>query len=89
MASLLERMSLPQGAAPAVGGYQSPDPYYSGGGAPSTPGVGGITAGMAGMQMGGPGQPMRSHACTTGNLQTHQLLTSPARPVSPLRQCDR
>lgn len=65
------------GAAPAVGGYQSPDPYYSGGGAPSTPGVGGITAGMAGMQMGGPGQPMQ---------QPQQPQPMPQARAGPLNQ---
>ncbi|KAH6653765.1 COPII component protein [Truncatella angustata] len=45
-------------AAPGIGGYQAPDAYYQGAGAPGAPqGVSGITAGMAGMNMGAqPGQ---------------------------------
>ncbi|KAK6069166.1 Sec23/Sec24 trunk domain-containing protein [Seiridium cupressi] len=41
-------------AVPGVGGYQAPDAYYQGAGAPGAPqGVSGITAGMAGMNVGG------------------------------------
>ncbi|ETS85526.1 Protein transport protein sec-24 [Pestalotiopsis fici W106-1] len=44
----------PAAAAPGVGGYQAPDAYYQGGaGTPGAPqGVAGITAGMAGMNVG-------------------------------------
>ncbi|KAI4597851.1 COPII subunit [Pestalotiopsis sp. 9143b] len=55
----------PGAAAPAVGGYQAPDAYYQGAGAPGAPqGMAGITAGMAGMNVGAQpaqqaGQPSR------------------------------
>lgn len=41
-------------AAPAVGGYQAPDAYYQGGAQGAPPGVSGVTAGMAGMNVGDP-----------------------------------
>lgn len=51
----------PQPGAPAggVGGYQAPDAYYPSGPAPaSPPGVGGVTSGIASMQLGA-GQPQQ------------------------------
>ncbi|KAK7943288.1 Sec23/Sec24 trunk domain-containing protein [Apiospora aurea] len=45
---------------PGVGGYQAPNAYYQGAVVPGTPGVGGITAGMQNMNMGG--QPAQAQA---------------------------
>lgn len=46
------------GAQPALGGYQAPDAYYSGGANQAPQGVAGITSNMAGMNLGGgPQQP--------------------------------
>ncbi|TLD31113.1 hypothetical protein PspLS_02645 [Pyricularia sp. CBS 133598] len=57
---------MPSPGQPGVGGYQAPDPYYTGGvGAPGAPagpgGVAGLTSNLAGMQLG-PGQPAQAPA---------------------------
>ncbi|EOO02583.1 putative transport protein sec24 protein [Phaeoacremonium minimum UCRPA7] len=49
--------------ATGAGGYQAPEPYYPSSGAPAGPGgVSGLTQGMAGMQLGGTGQPAQPAA---------------------------
>ncbi|KAF7517640.1 hypothetical protein G7054_g13746 [Neopestalotiopsis clavispora] len=62
----------PGAAAPGVGGYQAPDAYYQGAGAPgAAPGVAGITAGMAGMNVGQ--QPAVGQAAQQSRLALNQL----------------
>ncbi|KAI1848364.1 hypothetical protein JX265_008855 [Neoarthrinium moseri] len=69
--------------AAAVGGYQAPDPYYQGGaGAPGAApqGVSGITAGMAGMNMGGqqpPQPPAQQARAALNQLYPTDLLNQP------------
>lgn len=68
-------------AAPGVGGYQAPDAYYQGAGAPGAPqGVSGITAGMAGMNVGGQPtqqQPAQQARVTLNQLYPTDLLNQP------------
>ncbi|KAK8069242.1 hypothetical protein PG994_005858 [Apiospora phragmitis] len=54
---------VPPAGTPAqagVGGYQAPDAYYQGAAVPGTPGMGGITAGMQNMNMGGQPAPAQA-----------------------------
>ncbi|KEZ43594.1 Protein transport protein SEC24 [Scedosporium apiospermum] len=68
-----------------VGGYQAPEPYYPGPGAPipspgGVPGIGGITAGMAQMHMGPGAQqhmPQAQQALTLNQLYPVDLLGQP------------
>ena len=69
-------------AQPGVGGYQAPDAYYQGAAVPGTPqGMGGITAGMQNMNMGGqsaPAQPAQQQARVALNqLYPTDLLNQP------------
>jgi protein transport protein SEC24 len=63
-----------------VGGYQAPEPYYTGGG-PTAAVVGGVTAGMASMQLG-PGQsqaqaPPQARAGPLNQLYPTDLMSQP------------
>ncbi|KAI0121667.1 hypothetical protein BJ170DRAFT_131600 [Xylariales sp. AK1849] len=70
-------------AQSAAGGYQAPDPYYQGGAVPpqgAPQGVSGITAGMAGMNMGGqPAQqpPAQQARAALNQLYPTDLLNQP------------
>ncbi|KAK9415902.1 putative COPII component protein [Seiridium unicorne] len=68
-------------AVPGVGGYQAPDAYYQGAGAPGAPqGVSGITAGMAGMNVGGQQaqqQPAQQARVALNQLYPTDLLNQP------------
>lgn len=60
-------------AQPGVVGYQAPDAYYPSGPGPLSPGVAGITQGMAGMNVGPSPQPGAQQAPHQARVALNQL----------------